>query len=102
MLLFPLQLNKVLSNSSLKTWKKKVTVFKIRKKFTTISDAKIKEIIFVGPQFRFLMKDKEFQATIIVTELEAWLMFTNVHNFFSNLKHPNYKNIVATLLDKYQ
>lgn len=72
-------------------------------KFPRLSDAKIKEGIFVGPQIRSLMSDGEFEATINTTELEAWLAFKNVVNdFLGNHKHPDYKNIVATLLDKYQ
>ena len=44
-------------------------------KFPKISDAKIKEGIFVGPQIRELMLDKKFAATMDNHELTAWVQF---------------------------
>ncbi|XP_076037944.1 uncharacterized protein LOC143030832 [Oratosquilla oratoria] len=40
--------------------------------FPKISDAKIKEGIFVGPQIRKLINDEDFEATMDEPELAAW------------------------------
>ena len=40
-----------------------------------ISDAKIKEGIFVGPQIRELMNDKAFEKSLNETEAAAWNSF---------------------------
>ena len=45
-------------------------------KFPKISDAKIKEGIFVGPQIREVLRDTEFVSTHEVQELPAWKAFT--------------------------
>ena len=44
----------------------------LRNKFTKISDAKVKEDIFVGPQIRQLMKDPAFDEVLTVQEKETW------------------------------
>lgn len=73
------------------------------KKIPRLSDAKIKEGVFDGPQIRSLMADEKFDATMNNTESDAWLAFRDVvNNFLGNNKHPDYKNKVANLLDKYQ
>lgn len=49
------------------------------------------------------MTDENFDTTMSDTGLKAWLAFKNiVNNFLPNHQHPNYKNIVANLLDKYK
>ena len=40
----------------------------IRKKFVHLSDGKLKEEIFVGPQIRQLMRDEEFDKTMTSVE----------------------------------
>ncbi|GBP66068.1 hypothetical protein EVAR_37530_1 [Eumeta japonica] len=47
-----------------------------------LSDAKIKEGVFDGPQIRSLMADEKFDATMNNTELDAWLAFKDVVNNF--------------------
>lgn len=68
------------------------------KTLTILPNVTLKECIFVEPQTTSLMNEKEFQATMIVTELETWL----VHTIVCNGKYTDYRNIIATLLDKYQ
>ena len=47
-------------------------------KFPNASDAKIKEGIFIGPQIRELMQDKQFDEDLNETERNARLSFTRV------------------------
>lgn len=75
----------------------------LKKKFPSLSDAKIKEGIFVGPDVRKLMKDPEFVAALNDVEKEAWLSFVEVtKNFLGNYKSPQYVNIVKSMLQAYQ
>lgn len=75
----------------------------LKNKFPSLSDAKIKEGIFVGPDVRKLMKDPEFLAVLNDVEKEAWLSFVEVtKNFLGNHKSPQYVNIVKTMLKAYQ
>ena len=68
-------------------------------KFSSITDAKLKEGIFVGPQIQKLMIDSE--KTVNDHKKEAWLSFKRVvENFLRNEKDPNYKVIVADMLEK--
>ncbi|GBP34939.1 hypothetical protein EVAR_26530_1 [Eumeta japonica] len=47
----------------------------LKTKFPQISDAKMKEGIFVGPQIRELMKDSNFESTLNEAEQRAWTAF---------------------------
>ncbi|GBP17968.1 hypothetical protein EVAR_16910_1 [Eumeta japonica] len=47
----------------------------LKTKFPRISDAKMKEGIFVGPQIRELMKDSNFESTLNEAEQRAWTAF---------------------------
>ena len=40
----------------------------VRNKFPNVSDAKIKEVIFIGPQIRELMQDKQLDEDLNETE----------------------------------
>jgi len=40
----------------------------VRNKFPNVSDAKIKDGIFIGPQIRELMQDKQFDEDLDETE----------------------------------
>jgi hypothetical protein len=48
----------------------------VRNKFPNVSDAKIKEGIFIGPQIRELMQDIQFNKDLNETERNAWLSLT--------------------------
>lgn len=62
-------------------------------KFVHLSDAKIKEGIFVGPQIRQLMRDKDW----------FWIGFKNVVNgFLGNTKSPNFKTLVTNMLQAFR
>jgi hypothetical protein len=64
----------------------------LKRKFPILSDAKIKEGIFVGPQIRELLKDENFESVLNSLELEAWKSFKNVcEHFLGNSRADNYK-----------
>jgi hypothetical protein len=54
----------------------------LKETFPRISDAKIKEGIFVGPQIRELMLDAKFEEHLTQVERVAWSSFKNVPNNF--------------------
>lgn len=72
-------------------------------RFPKLSDAKITAGIFVGPQVRELQNDSRFDATLNATERNAWQAFGMVcANFLGNYRAPNYREIVADLLETYR
>ena len=57
----------------------------LQEKFPTISDAKLKESIFDGPQIRRLFEDGRFITTMDKNVKAAWQSFKNVsQNFLGN------------------
>ncbi|UYV72558.1 hypothetical protein LAZ67_9003697 [Cordylochernes scorpioides] len=71
----------------------------LKQKCSSISDAKIKEGIFVGPQIRELLQDGNFQNSLNEVEAAAWNSFRNVFkNFLGSVKVENYRDIVNDLL----
>jgi len=75
----------------------------LKEKFPRVSDSKIKERIFVGPQIRALIGDGKFEDLLSQIEKSAWKSFKSVvKNFLGNLKAPNYREIVGELLQSYQ
>lgn len=74
----------------------------LKKKFPKISDAKIKEGIFVGPQIRQLMLDLDFDATMDDLEIAAWNAFKGVcHGLLGKHKEDNYAALVDDLIKTY-
>ncbi|GBN78957.1 hypothetical protein AVEN_85549-1 [Araneus ventricosus] len=62
----------------------------LRLKFPKVSEAKIKEGIFVGPQIRQLMKDPVFESKLTKKEAAAWTAFKELEkNFLGNHKEGN-------------
>lgn len=75
----------------------------LKEKFPKLSEAKIKEGIFVGPQIRQLMKDDIFKEKLSDLEKSAWESFMKVtFNFLGNHRSNDYKTIVAELLSAYK
>jgi hypothetical protein len=71
----------------------------LQNKFPKLSDAKIKEGIFVGPQIRKLFKDDTFIHSMTTNEKNAWTSFKKVtQNFLGNKKSENYGTIVDEML----
>lgn len=74
----------------------------LRTIFPSLSDAKLKEGIFVGPDIRKLMKDENFDEKLSHIELAAWKSFKEVvKNFLGNKKSPDYKDIVAKMITNF-
>ena len=68
-----------------------------------MSDAKIKVGIFIGPQIRELMHDKQFDEDLNETERNAWLSFKRICKvFLGNHKATNYQDVVQDLLTLYK
>jgi len=75
----------------------------VRNKFPNVSDAKIKEGIFIGPQIRELMQDKQFNEDLNETERNAWLSFKRIcKDSLGNHKAANYQEVVQDLLTSYK
>ena len=75
----------------------------VRNKFPNVSDAKIKESIFIGPQIRELMQDKQFNEDLNETERNVRLSFKMICKDFSrNHKSVNYQDVVQDLLTLYK
>ena len=68
-----------------------------------MSDAKVKEGIFIGPQIRELMQDKQFDNDPNETEIKAWLSFKRIcKDLLGNHKAANYQDVVQDLLTSYK
>ena len=68
-------------------------------KFPGLSEAKIKEGIFIGPQIRALMDDAQFNRMMSTKEKKVWTEFRNTcTNFLGNYRARNYKSIVNRLI----
>ena len=75
----------------------------VRSKFPNVSDAKTKEDMFVGPQIRELMQDKQFDEDLNETERNAWLSFKRIcKDFLWNHKAANHQDVVQDLLSLYK
>lgn len=75
----------------------------LKSKFPGISDAKIKEGIFVGPQIRKLMKNPGTEEQLNESETAASGTFQNVMgNFLGNKQDENYGKLVSKLLKNLQ
>jgi len=75
----------------------------VRNKFPNVSDPKIKQGIFIGPQIRELMQDKQFDEDLNDTERNAWLSFKRIcKDFLGNHKVANYPHVVQDLLTSYK
>ena len=45
----------------------------LRNKFPNLSDAKIKEGVFIGPQIRAVMQDEDFQNKLLEEKMHEFL-----------------------------
>ena len=81
-----------------------VRVFEyFREKFPKLSNAKLKDGIFIGPQFRKIVNDDLFEHLLTEIEKSASLMFKAIClNFLGNVKAENYRELVEDLLNAYQ
>lgn len=101
----PLHIKLGLFKNLVKALQKEGPAFKYLKSvFPNLSDAKIKEGVFVGPQIKKkLMEDPSFNCVLTPDELKAWKSFQSVvANFLGNVKSPDYESIVSDLLKNYE
>lgn len=83
--------------------KSKETYKHLSQMFPKLSESKIKEGIFVGPQIRELMKSHIFERTMSANELRAWRAFKNICNgFLGNKRHDQYPELVDELMIAYK
>ncbi|GBM70313.1 hypothetical protein AVEN_175238-1, partial [Araneus ventricosus] len=62
----------------------------LRLKFPKVSETRIKEGKFVGPQIRQLMNDPVFESKLTKKEAAAWTSFKELaKNFLGNHKEEN-------------
>jgi len=75
----------------------------LAQKFPRLSEAKIKEGIFVGPQIRDLFRDEMFDSLLQGDEKNAWEAFRQVSsNFLGYVRAENYKELVENMLSMYR
>jgi len=69
----------------------------VRNKYPNVSDIKIKEGIFIGPQMRELMQDKQFDEDLNETKRNAWLSFKRIcKDFLGNHKAATIRMLCTT------
>ena len=75
----------------------------LREKFPRLSEAKLKEGIFIGPQIRGLIKDEYFDKLLRGDEKSAWGSFKfRLEGFLGTRWAQNYEELVNNLLQSYQ
>ena len=68
-----------------------------------VTDAKIKEGIFIGSLIREPMQEKLFVEEMNETERNAWLSFKRIYkDFLGNHKAAYYQDVVQDLLTSYK
>jgi hypothetical protein len=72
----------------------------LKNKFPRISDAKIKENVFVGPHIGELIQDVKFADQLSEVEKSAWKSFKKA--LFLNNNAENYRDMVADLVQSYK
>ena len=92
-----------LMKNFVKAMNQKEAVFTyLREKFPRLSEAKVKEGIFVGPQIRYLIKDEYFDMLLQDDEKAAWDSFKFVVKGFLGIRRAqNYEEFVNNLLQNY-
>jgi hypothetical protein len=66
-----------------------------------LSEAKLKEGVFIGPDIRKLMFKEDFLLMMTEVERGAWIAFRSVvTKFLGNNKDPDCVTIVANMLGK--
>jgi hypothetical protein len=75
----------------------------LRSKFPNLSDAEVREGIFVSPQIRKLMFVENFEKNLNSNILATWASFKAMfRGFLGNMKDENYTEIIQSVLQNYQ
>ena len=103
-LLPPLHIKLGLMKQFVKALAKEGECFKyLCDQFPGLSEAKLREGVFVGPDIRKLMKNENFDAKMETNERKAWESFKLVvTSFLGNKRDPNYKSIVEEMLKSFK
>jgi hypothetical protein len=68
-----------------------------------VSETKIKEGMFIGPQIRELMQDQQLDGDLNHTERNAWLSCKKIcKDFLGNHKAAKYQDVLQDLLTLYK
>lgn len=99
----PLHIKLGLMKNFVKALDKESSAFRYLKTiFPHLSDAKIKEGVFVGPQITKLLNDENFEDHLSEDELAAWNSFRMVVAcFLGNNKSRSHGKVIADLLKNY-
>jgi len=102
-LLPPLHIKLGLMKNFVKAMDRNGTAFLyLRQNVPLLSDARIREGVFTGPDIRSLLRDEVFERIITGDEQRAWHAFREVvTGFLENRRADNYKNLVEELLSSY-
>jgi len=100
----PLHIKLGLMKNFVKALKKESQGFQyLAQKFPKLSDAKIKEGVFNGPQIRDVLRDPIFETKLNNLELEAWLSFKAVvDGFLGKNKSDDYRDLLTKMLAAYE
>ena len=75
----------------------------IRELISKLSEKKIKNGVFVGPQVKQLIKSDSFPEKLSALKTRAWKSFVSVvEDFLGNHKANNFRKIVEELADAYE
>ncbi|GBM98729.1 hypothetical protein AVEN_79228-1 [Araneus ventricosus] len=71
--------------------------------FPGLSEAKLKEGVFIGPDIKEKMKDEHFVTKMETNKIKAWESFKLcITSFLGNKKIPNYKSIVEEMIKNFK
>ena len=100
----PLHIKLGLFKQFVKAFNKESPVFQfLQKIFPHLSEAKIKEGVFVGPQIRKLILNNEFDKILHGNELDAWVSFKKVCTDSLGRHHSeNFRDIIDEMLNTYK
>jgi hypothetical protein len=75
----------------------------LQRTFPRISNAKMKEGIFIGPQIRELMEDQDFERSLNESEKAVGRSFQKVVKILlGNKKAENYEDMISELIENYR
>ena len=70
----------------------------LQKNFPNLSEPKIKEDIFVGPQIRKLIFNNQFDEILYGNELDTWISFKKVcETFLGCHSSENFREVIAEM-----
>ena len=100
----PLHIKLGLFKQFVKAFNKESPVFQfLQKNFPKLSEAKIKEGVFVGPQIRKLVLNDQFDEILHGNELNAWISFKKVcKTFLGCHRSEDFRDVIGEMLNNYK